>query len=348
MTGNWATGCLMGAGTLGAHYKVGVIAHLTGSGGLGQGGYSQLTFFTVTGDYYAVADPSVSGTQNLPQLQPINALITFTPRLPIGELVYISDYLITPAYHAEQTINIIGNATGGTFTISYGALTSQPIAWNASNTAVQAALQAMGSIGGGNVIVTPGINPQSYNVLFVGTLGAQHIPIMQGDAELLSNVQGAGFCEVTVTGTTTGSPQVMADTAVALPPLRARIYAGVLSTIDYTDTPGFQLVANTPALNLDGPLVYDVTFSDVTFNGSSQNIAPFAFAAPTGPDTVCLTDPTLPLVNYQIPSVTEWTPSGGNVAHTQGGNTLAAIYPMRKGWRERAAAPAPAAKRRRG
>jgi hypothetical protein len=93
---------LTGNGALACAVKPKVTAPLTGHGTLEQTGYGTLEFFTVTGDFFAIADPSISGTQNIPVVQPINALVTFTPRLPLGELIFISNYLISPAYNALQ------------------------------------------------------------------------------------------------------------------------------------------------------------------------------------------------------------------------------------------------------
>ena len=45
-------------------------------------------FFTVTGWWRAVADPAVFGNYNTPELVNINALVTFTPRIPVGSLLY--------------------------------------------------------------------------------------------------------------------------------------------------------------------------------------------------------------------------------------------------------------------
>ena len=269
---------------------------------------TQLVFFEVTGNFNAVADPAVSGNVNTPVFQPVNALITFTPRLPRGEQFFVSNYLITPAYNAEQTIYLIGSPVFGTFTLSYGGHTSAPISYDASAAAVQSALRALPSIGAGNVIVTAGNSPLSYNVLFTQSLGSEVIPALSADAAGLSNVHGAGYCEVTVTVTATGSPQIVGDTAISLPPLTARIFEGVLSTIDYADTPGFNLVANT-GLNFTEDLIYDVTFSNVTFNGSSRYLAPFAFVAPTSATTVSLTNPSLERMSYQAPIELSWSPS---------------------------------------
>lgn len=269
---------------------------------------NSLTFFEVTGHFFAVADPSISGTQNTPVVQPINALVSFVPRLPKGQQVYVPEYLITNAYNSEQTINLLNNPTGGTFTIAYGGYTTTALPYDVTPAALQAALQALPSIGAGNVLVVNDPAPQAYDVQFTSGLAGQALQPLVGDPSLLSNAQGPGYCEITVTVTEQGSPLITANTAISVPMLTARIYNGVLSTIDYADTPGFQLVANTAILGLTGALIYDVSFSNVTFNGNNQVLAPFAFTAPTDATPVDLSDPALTRLAWQYPSQTMWQP----------------------------------------
>jgi hypothetical protein len=292
-----------------------------------------LTFFDVTGTYYAVSDPSISGNTDSPVIQAISALVTFTPRIPKGQLFYVEDYLVISQYNAEQTLFLIGNPTGGSFTISFGGDTTTAIPWDANASAVQSALQALPSIGTGNVNVVADPSPQAYDLQFTGTLGNVEVPAVEGNADLLTNVEGEGFCEITVAVTAQGSPTVVADTAVAIPPLQARIWDGVLSTINFGDTPGFQLLSNSPVLNIDGQLLYDVTFSNITYNGTSQMIAPFAFAAPTDDTPVCLTDPTLTLYEYQAPNQVVWEATGTSAMN------MGAVRPLRAvgstNWRNR-------------
>lgn len=71
-----------------------------------------------------------------------------------------------------QTLTETGSPTGGTFTLTFGGNTTANIAWNASASAIQTALQVLASIGAGNVVCTGGpINITPVVVEFTGTLG---------------------------------------------------------------------------------------------------------------------------------------------------------------------------------
>jgi hypothetical protein len=54
-----------------------------------------------------------------------------------------------------QQVQLTGNPTGGTFTLTFNGQTTSAIAYNASASTVQSALQALSSIGSGNVLVSP-------------------------------------------------------------------------------------------------------------------------------------------------------------------------------------------------
>lgn len=71
-----------------------------------------------------------------------------------------------------QTITITGSPTGGTVTVTFGGQTTAAIPYNANAAQVQAALEALSTIGGGNVNVTGGPGPGTpFRVEFVNTLG---------------------------------------------------------------------------------------------------------------------------------------------------------------------------------
>ena len=102
-------------------------------------------------------------------------------------------------------------------------------------------------------------------------------------------------------------------TAVALPPITGRViysgFEGQLCTINPSDTPGIKLLSNSSVISTyltaqgiqSGQLIYDVTFTQVTYAGDNQTITPFAFAAPTDSTGVCITDPTFNRLPYVAP-----------------------------------------------
>jgi hypothetical protein len=75
------------------------------------------------------------------------------------------------AYIPEIAIGNCGTPTGGTFTLKFGANTTGALAYNASAATVQAALEALTSIGSGNCSVS-GQGPNYFVVTFKGALAA--------------------------------------------------------------------------------------------------------------------------------------------------------------------------------
>lgn len=72
-----------------------------------------------------------------------------------------------------QQLTITGDPTGGTFTLTFGADTTGNIAYNASAADVQAALEAITSVGSGNVqCYGSGLPDGTITIHFVKTLGA--------------------------------------------------------------------------------------------------------------------------------------------------------------------------------
>jgi hypothetical protein len=88
-------------------------------------------------------------------------------------------------------------ATGGTFTVSFEGQVSTPIAFDADAATVQSALEALSTIGAGNVTVAGG--PGSYTVTFAGVLGDRNVTQLvvspggltgTGDGAVQTTVQG--------------------------------------------------------------------------------------------------------------------------------------------------------------
>jgi hypothetical protein len=90
------------------------------------------------------------------------------------------------------------NAGGGTFTISHGGDTTGPIPFNASAGQVQTALEALESIGSGNVVVNGGPGGP-YFVEFVGSLAKTAItPLTTSHSSLTPSKTGAFLATVVV------------------------------------------------------------------------------------------------------------------------------------------------------
>lgn len=329
---------LSGAGQLSSrntYARFHVTAELSGNGAAAGIITNDIIFFDVLGQFFVVADPSISGVRNQPIVAPLNAKVSFTPRLPPGTLIPLGNYLVTPAYNSLQQVFLIGNPTGGTWTLQHGTAITGPLAYDISPADLATALDALPTIGANNVHVTEGLSSNSYNVEFIQFLGNRYIPPMIANADLLSNVQGPGFCEATVAANLQGSTMVIEDTSTVIAVVHAQILNGQLCTIDHVNTPGLQLVANSSQLALDKDLIYDVEFTKITYNGVAQSddlMAPFAFAAPTSINPVCLSDPSLPKLPFKP---VRQTPPFDN---TDSGllSVTAPKSMMRLGWRERA------------
>lgn len=115
-----------------------------------------------------------------------------------------------------QTVGV-GAASAGTFTLSFGGQVTSGIAYNATAAAVQTALEALSTIGAGNVTVT-GTAP-TWVVTFVGTLGGQNVAL------LVINGTGLTGGTPTVTETTPGVPLANGDVEpVPVSPLHGSLF----------------------------------------------------------------------------------------------------------------------------
>lgn len=267
----------------------------------------ELEMFEVTGSWVSVSEPALSGNNAGPRLEDVQGLVTFTPRLPRGTSFFVNDYQVAVARNTLQQVFLISNPTVGSWTLSLDGIKTVNLSSSSSPTAVKNALQELPGIGTGNVQVTAGASADAFNVQFIGALAQSAVSPLVSYSNLF-NAQGQA-CPVEVTIIYQGTPQVIADTAVVLPAITGRIRNGRLCTIDSIDSPGVDLAANTPELNNQDPLIYDVSFSKVSYNGADQGIAPFAFIAPTASTSVCITSPQLQKVGYSSPITETWSPA---------------------------------------
>jgi hypothetical protein len=82
-----------------------------------------------------------------------------------------------------QTATITGVPTGGTFTLTYNSETTAAIAYNATAAAVQSALEALGNVSAGDVVVT-GSAGGPYTLTFGGGLGGVDVVALTATASL--------------------------------------------------------------------------------------------------------------------------------------------------------------------
>jgi hypothetical protein len=119
---------------------------------------------------------------------------------------YVQQFLIggavieRAAVSEVQTVTITGTPTGGSFTLTFDGQTTASIAFDATNSAVDTALEALSNIGVGEVTVTGGPGPGSpFTVTFASSLG--NVPLMTAT----SSLTGGTSPTVTVTAPTQGT-----------------------------------------------------------------------------------------------------------------------------------------------
>ena len=109
---------------------------------------------------------------------------------------------VTAGVNAVQTLTVTGTPTGGGITLGFAGFTTSLIAFNASAAAVQAALEALPSIGTGNVTCSGGALPGTPVVItFTGSLAASPVELI---TVVSSTLSGGSSPAATVANTTTG------------------------------------------------------------------------------------------------------------------------------------------------
>lgn len=127
------------------------------------------------------------------------APVTQAPPANIGEIIKLTGSPVNEV----QSLAISGTPTGGTFKLAFKSVQTATIAYNAAASAVQAALEAVSTIGTGNVACTGGPLPGSAVVItFQGQLAGSNLPMLTVVAPALT---GGTTPAVAVTETTPGS-----------------------------------------------------------------------------------------------------------------------------------------------
>lgn len=88
-----------------------------------------------------------------------------------------------------QTLTVSGTVSGGTYIINFRGQQTASLAYNATAAAIQAALEALGAIGSGNVAVTGGALPGTpATITFQGALAGLDVPAVT----ITSSLTGGG------------------------------------------------------------------------------------------------------------------------------------------------------------
>lgn len=88
-----------------------------------------------------------------------------------------------------QKVELSQGVYGGSFALSYAGATSSMIPWNASGSDIQTALEALSTIGTGNVSVSGDVGG-AWNVTFKGTLANTNLALMTSSASGLLSPKG--------------------------------------------------------------------------------------------------------------------------------------------------------------
>ncbi len=99
-----------------------------------------------------------------------------------------------------QTIDIDDDVSGGTFTLTYGGQTTGTIPYDAANNIVEAAFEALSTVGLGNGTVSGSGSP-TWIITFTGDLAATAVGAITGDGALLT---GGDATNVEIANTVAG------------------------------------------------------------------------------------------------------------------------------------------------
>ncbi len=160
--------------------------------------------------------------------------------------------------NAVQTLTLSGSPTGGNFTLRFKGAPTTSLSHNATNSAIQAALEALATIGAGNVAVT-GSGP--FTITFTGALAGKEQPLL----EFTNALTGGTSPTPSISGTTKGgwveypsAPIVAGKAAVYLATTLAGLPAGKMSQLHKF---GFEFTDSFDPVDLMDP--DQVSFSDI-------------------------------------------------------------------------------------
>jgi hypothetical protein len=158
-------------------------------------------------------------------------------------LVAEATAVVNEVTNEVQSLTLTGTATGGTFTLTFGGQATANLPFNASAAAVQSALQAISTVGTGNVVCTGGTLPgTAVTITFTGTLGGMPLNLLTATNALT----GTGSPAPAITRSTAGVAYVNHAARAALAKAVANNPSGYIDTIG-------QAVANNTTIQADYP-----------------------------------------------------------------------------------------------
>lgn len=120
--------------------------------------------------------------------QPVGTILGQIFEFKVQDGLDATQWMITlqkVTQNEKQTITITGTPTGGTFTLTYSGQTTSAIAYNASASTVQSALEALSNIAVGDVTCTGGAFPGTAVVVeFKGALANTDVSMMTSTSSL--------------------------------------------------------------------------------------------------------------------------------------------------------------------
>lgn len=135
---------------------------------------------TLSQTFAGSADTTLRSNVTVPAGTVLQTIPLAVTKSLVQQFFWSSTQAITLYFNGEkevQTVTITGSPTGGTFTLTYSGQTTAGIAYNATASAVQSALEALSNIAVGDVVVS-GSAGGPYTVTFTGTLGLTNVATM--------------------------------------------------------------------------------------------------------------------------------------------------------------------------
>ena len=156
-------------------------------------------------------------------------------RLYVAEGARLSIYNADGSFGGLDETDLVNpfQATGGSYTLSFEDQETGPIAWDASDAQVRAALEGLSTIGAGNVEVSAGSDAHEHIVSFTDELAYTDLPSLEGNGE---NLTGGTLVHLTVRTNVNGFSGRVGEEAGAE-------YGGV-AVYSYILSEGFNRTAN--------------------------------------------------------------------------------------------------------